>query len=358
MYTKHISQRRIAILVVFVSVIVILTMGFLYAYVQSDTYYLARVARAENPGQALIRDTLGFIERNGAPRTVALVAQALEQKLIDTNECHLILHLLGHSSYRIYGEDFAAINAANEGRICLNGYFHGVEAEIAVSGDKRALADFCVFEKQSRIDYGPCYHGVGHAIFELNRNVKESLAFCDSLKGGPEPDLDGCYRGVFSEIGNQLGGRDSNSGLEITPLRDKSQRLVAEKPYAVCTTVGMKYKDACHTQLSKLYYSESDPHFGTGGCLTSSASLSVVSTCTRIVSALALRTIFSHGTVSDAADFFNTLPQSQRTDALGGARDVFESERRSVSVWNEFCALVEGESLQVTCRAKAVGLQT
>lgn len=84
-----------------------------YRYVHSDAYYLVRVAQSGDATRVLLRDVPGIAERTGADSAVSIVGAALDQKIIGTDDCHLIRHLVGHTSSRINDADFDATVAAN-----------------------------------------------------------------------------------------------------------------------------------------------------------------------------------------------------------------------------------------------------
>ena len=216
---------------------------------------------ALSPGDTLLvrslqREMADLVGEKGIPYAVEVVAAAVKAERITNDDCHSLLHLIGHEAYQFYGNDVNEILNANKEGLCLGGYLHGVEAEMALEpGGQKILWMFCTAVKGRSLGNGTCYHGVGHALFERTRNVETSLAYCDSLAGGPEQEVWDCHRGVFSELGNQLSGTDSNTGMRIQPPIFKG--IDPSRPFVFCDTLDDRFHESCYTQLSKVLYTDS-----------------------------------------------------------------------------------------------------
>lgn len=214
---------------------------------------IARYAKRGNPMAELLRALPLIAKERGLTHAVSVVSVGVKRGIISNDDCHTLLHLVGHEAYQLLGEDFDGIFQANQNRLCLGGYLHGVEAQIAQEQfrSKEILWKFCEEVKKRGVGNGPCFHGVGHSSFELSKDVSWSLAQCDALVGGPEPELWNCYRGVFSELGNALLGIDSNTGISTEPLR--TSYISVERPFAYCDRISLSYQEACYTQLAKVF---------------------------------------------------------------------------------------------------------
>jgi hypothetical protein len=204
--------------------------------------------------RTLERDVTSIIDERGVSYAISLTAVAVKKELITNDECHGLLHLIGHEAYLRMGNEFGTIIAANQERLCLGGYLHGVEAEIASSSNtpKEDLWLLCAAMQEAQVTNGPCFHGVGHSIFELTRDLSSSLAFCDSLSGGPEAYMSGCYQGAFSELGFALLGIDSDTKTSVTPYVHPGIKM--DTPLQFCITLPLHYRESCQSQLSKIHY--------------------------------------------------------------------------------------------------------
>ncbi len=350
------SRFQTVVLISFVATAV-LSLWVLYAAGRarenSPLGYLAHIEQGHTDVGSVLRQRVGQLtEDRGATYAVDAVAAGYATKAINMDECHLLLHLIGHQAYRSYGPDFETIFSANHPNLCLGGYIHGVEAEIAATGNIQELKLFCALMKERHAANSPCFHGVGHSIFETTKDVKRSLAFCDSLAGGPEPDLSDCYRGVFSEIGNEMGGADTNTGLSTAPLEDVKQHIVPSHPYALCLSVESSYRDACYSQIAKLFYGDQRPLFGVAGCVAGSPTKAAQDICVSIVVALASRSTLDTHELGDVAHYVDALPIALQRAALSGAHQAYEAHFIGASTkppWESLCTGLSVQSTRASC---------
>lgn len=310
---------------------------FVYVRPVSPADYATRYG--EGAKENLLRDMSSIIARHGLPYAVAVVASGVAAGTIDNNECHTLLHLAGHEAYQILGNNFDDIFEANHGRLCLGGYVHGVEAQIAQQSTDRVhdLWAFCEEVQKRGVGNGPCFHGVGHSAFELTHSVTDALLECDSLAGGPEPDLSNCYRGVFSEVGNELLGVDTNTEKQVQPLI--SREVSVEHPYTLCASLAAQYADACFSQLTKIFFQGNDIVGTLARCAQDSPTSHVRSICTSIVTGVSARSSFESGDFSPLVAGIRALPVSQLPAAFAGAREGYASYREDHPGEREFGAL-------------------
>lgn len=320
--------------------------------------YAARYAEDETPTASLLRDLPGIIRDHDLPFSVALVASAVETGVIENNGCHTLLHLIGHEAYQILGDDFPAIFEANRGQLCLGGYLHGVEAQIAQDNpdDPAPLFAFCEEVKERGVGNGPCFHGVGHSAFEYSQDMHESLARCDALAGGPEENLWNCYRGVFSELGNALLGVDTNTEQAIEPL--VLPGVSVKEPFTLCDSLGERFHDSCVSQLSKLFFMGDDLAGSFGRCVANSRTSRAAELCVSVLAGVAARNEFERGDVTSLATGIASLPRTLWEDALLGAREGYVSYARDHQENRPFeglCALLSGE-IEINCRRESLTL--
>ncbi|TSC87144.1 MAG: hypothetical protein G01um10148_249 [Parcubacteria group bacterium Gr01-1014_8] len=297
------------------------------------------------------RDLPGIVDEKGAAFVVNVVDSLIKKKMITIDDCHLLLHLVGHKAYQEHGSDFESMLGVNKKRICLNAFVHGIEAEIASKGDKAEIWRFCAFTENEHIQNGPCYHGVGHSIFERTKDIHGSLTYCDSLTGGPEQDLSNCYRGVFSELGAQVDGYDTNTGLSIQPLDLVSQGFYVDKPYAYCSRLSARYQDSCYSQLSKLLFSSDNPLGSVQKCNVASTE-HARSECVSTVTGMSVRILLDSGGAEEAANFLNSIGVRSQKNALLGVQDGYMSHcdtKEDLFSWRSFCTLLTNVDTRQQC---------
>lgn len=304
--------------------------------------------------EQLSNSILGIAQERGIGFGVGVVGIAIEGRDISSDECHSLLHLLGHQAYIQYHDDFDAIFTANKGKICLGGYLHGVEAQMAVDGfgAKNMLWEFCEQMKIRHLNNGPCFHGVGHAAFEFDHRVPAALAFCDALAGGSEPELWNCYRGVFSEFGNALLGIDTNTGTKIRPLVYPG--LLPERPFGICDQLAATYRDSCFSQLTKVFFQSNEPVQSISACVDSTDSEIGKRYCVEILSGITARILLGSGSASDVAAFVEKLPAAEQRPALSGVREAYigHVENGGVFEWGTFCDALSGQTTREACLAE------
>jgi len=331
----RIFQKYLPIFAVFA----IIGVFFLHTKIKekSPEAYLSLRGAGADLTQELLRSITEIALKKGTPFAVNVVAAAVEKNEITSDDCHLLLHLVGHGAYQRYGNDFDAIFKANQGRICLGGYLHGVEADIAATSPnfREDLWRFCVLMKEKNVANGPCFHGVGHSVFEITKSVPESLGRCDALQGGPEPQLWDCYRGVFSELGNVLLGYDTNTGLPFIP--PTIEGVSKEEPYQLCDSLPEKYQVSCYSQLAKVFYS-SDISQSIERCLVQVRAVAR-EVCVNTIFGVSTRVILETKGLDAIVAMIEKVPEAYQPHAIAGAWEGVYShiEDGAGFSWQELC---------------------
>lgn len=270
-----------------------------------------------------------------------LIEAGVKDQKVSNDQCHTLLHYLGHYAYAKYQNDYDALINVVQGSSCIGGYVHGIEAEIVLSspsviGD---LKNFCSFEEQHHLNNGPCYHGAGHAAAELySYDVHKALALCDSLKGGPENDLSNCYRGVFSQVSSITTGFDGDTGLAVNKIPIKG--LDPEHPIRYCEEFSDTYRSSCESQLMGILISRTNMDHWIDMCLDPSFSEHVKEICINITSVVYIRSSLSF---ADSAILpqaaVNALPERLRIIAMMGTMEAFEGYYldKVEKDWKPFC---------------------
>lgn len=259
-----------------------------------------------------IRNTLS---KEGIERSLEVVKNSLQRGDINLNQCHIIIHLIGHEAYSRYPNDLKKL-AELDLLLCGHAYQHGIEAEIALdlADYKEKLYKLCelILDKHKGIT---CYHGSGHAFMHSLLDVTEALKKCDSLSDGPTNNLSDCYNGVFSEYAFQIDGVDGDTGLPIPG----GPRVKLEETHVLdfCQSLPTKYQISCGSQLSRIILSTNTEN-ALKACVEERFLLTLQASCIRIVSAvIAQREFSTQGTVKVAQDILS-YPDEIRLEYIRG----------------------------------------
>lgn len=239
------SKKSAAIVVLFV---------FLFGLTVS--LFKTDKATKKDDYQYLTGNILKIVKKSGVDKTIDRLDEDFKLGLIDINQCHSLLHTVGHAAYEFYPDKIVSL----KNNICSYGFQHGVEAQIVLqkSYDTQVMADelhiFCQkLEKQySGIE---CYHGAGHAFIQQGYKIDKALKACDGIATGSQKPED-CYRGAFSEYVNRLRGIDGDTDaplVGVTPVVLDKTNVFKE-----CLALEIKYQNACVSQFTSFLENPSD----------------------------------------------------------------------------------------------------
>jgi hypothetical protein len=281
------------------------------------------------------------IKTHGIEAGFDLIDEAEKQEFINNDQCHSLLHYVGHAAYSATPNDFEAMTYIAKGSSCIGGYIHGIEAEILLSSENiiEDTKSFCYYTKKVEITPGACYHGTGHAAAEgYQYNIEKALSLCDSLEDGPETDLGNCYRGVFSEVGNVVMGVDGHTGLEQEKIA--MQGLDEKNPYAFCELFDERHQSSCISQLTKLVFKDRTLEESLMFCVNPDFSKSTQEICTSITTGSSVRNELSFQETVVLPHKLFDLEKNIRETAILGSLEAF-SGYRSDGVdkdWGLFCS--------------------
>lgn len=306
---------------------------------ESPEEYVARIARSGEVVSRLQEDLPQKIQEQGAAFALRAVFAAARSRSISSGECHLLLHNVGHATFAAASMDSLrdAFTFA-EVRTCLGGYLHGMEAEILESGQEVQVRAWklCELSHTIGVKNGPCFHGFGHAALEWTQDVDEAITLCDSLSGGPEEDMSGCYRGIFSQLSDYIAGKE-RSDVHFPAVDPRNT-------FAYCRTLRSDVYYACLTQLSQRYNDVGDAHKGFGACMAASVVPIERKVCAQILTALETRKAYDENREASLSAFFAVIPVALHGDALSG---MYESYRAAKDTYPEI------RSWEVVCREVA-----
>lgn len=206
--------------------------------------------------KSIVDNLSEIIGRTGYDGAVRLIQLAEIKGNIGRDECHEIMHLVGHQAYAKKTPELPSL-LKKYGNYCLSGFPHGIEAQITLEETdikKRnlKLKEFCTLSKSSSV-FASCYHGAGHAYYQMTHDENRALAGCDTLQDD-DIDLEPCYFGVFTELSNDFLGVDSELGLAVAGKHRQINTPL--KPLLYCDRFDLKYRKACWSTLPLLINSQ------------------------------------------------------------------------------------------------------
>ncbi len=327
---------------------------FYYTSFESPEHYAERLAQEEGIVARFQEELPDKTKTRGPAFALRAVFTATKNRAISSGECHLLLHNVGHAALNLSVAEVGQLLNVAEVRTCLGGYLHGMEAEILESGQdvqKRAWR-LCEETRAAGIANGPCFHGFGHAAMEWTQDVEQALTLCDSLAGGPEKEMSGCYRGVFSQLSDYIAGmaEGKNPFPEVDP----------SNAFAYCRTLQQKFQSSCQSQLSQRYNDVGNPLQGVQNCLAASKSHDERDVCANILTSLETRKAYDENREESMGAFFATIPIAQQPAALSGMYESHSAAKDTypgIRPWSEVCATVVREDAEACARATGTSLQ-
>lgn len=285
-----------------------------------------------------IRQQLKYLVKKGGIEGVIKLSEfALQQKEISMDQCHNLLHLIGHEAYEYFEGDFYKLILYGSD-ICIASFQHGIEAQIA-EADKNSTENLKRYCEALRKSYPgiSCYHGAGHGYMRILKDPHQAVKKCDELKGGPDNELWNCYRGVFSEYGNQALGVDSDTGQPLPGGPTVS--LEKESPLLFCAQFNKKYHDSCYSQITKVHYS-SNIDESLKSCLKDKYDSRMQEICINIISGVDSRNLLSHQDHYKVSNVVFSLPEDLRKAYILGVRETIIGFKISgiKKDWKKFCA--------------------
>lgn len=289
-----------------------------------------------------VRDNLSqIIEVGGIDGAIGLSEKAIQSKMIDMSNCHVLLHGIGHLAYEYFDKDLNKLSRFDS-KICQAAFQHGVEAQITQIEKEpyEILKLYC--ETLRKVIPGIyCYHGAGHAFMQMSNDANVALVNCDKLAGGPEKDLGDCYRGIFSEYGNRALNYDGDTGL-IFP-GEPLVKLDFQRPYDFCLEFDKQYQNSCFSQLTKVVYRGPDIDGSIKECLKKDYSSEIQETCVKIIAAIHIQQVLSRQDQFAPPSLILQLSENLRQAFIFGAREAFTSfiQTDIEKDWSGFCGEFE-----------------
>ena len=166
--------------------------------------------------------------------------------------CHDVMHIVGSQAYKEFSNSQTTIDRP-ETSYCGYGFYHGFMEEMLFEkglGEYGDARTYC--EKVSATTLaasGPCYHGIGHAVFDsLDSSlwgndaamVGSAVKTCEAVLPS-EYARARCLSGVFNALANAYSART----YRLT-FRDS-------EPIPICRTMKALYQPFCYMELGNGY---------------------------------------------------------------------------------------------------------
>ena len=323
----RIPLKRKHVLFAWLIVLLILIVGYIInVYSVSSTFdpqsELQSYVSSDTTVFEILRSNVGtIIERGGVEGMMELLRLAKAADHITINDCHTVMHLVGHEAYHYYEYDLQKLAQKYDG-FCGGAYYHGIEAEIVAV--RQNLPDIAAeLEAFCSIATYDCYHGAGHEFMGTSLNVVDSLASCDFLQQRtPQINLLECYKGVFSETAFQIAGIDGDTGLHIAgePL----VTLQELHPLDYCQKLDARYQEACALQLSRASFGK-DKGAALEKCLLPKYSEVLQAGCVQVAAASIAQYSFDNTSKLHIEPIVFTLPEVLRHAYIRGAVGEFSA---------------------------------
>lgn len=170
--------------------------------------------------------------------------------------CHDVMHILGAAAFREF-KSAPAVRAERRTSYCGYGFYHGfIETMLLENGNTNfdAVKNYCTLlgKEYSSAASGPCFHGIGHAIFDSlpgsiwgspDVMTQYALTMCERALSEKEERIQ-CASGVYNSFANALSARDYNlSFSEIDALE-------------FCGAQKREYRESCFAEVGIGYVRE------------------------------------------------------------------------------------------------------
>ncbi len=251
-------------------------------------------------------------------------------------ECHPLVHEIGHAAYKKYNDFGKAISYHNE--ICISGYMHGVieAAFVDAKSAFEAAKSFCAPYPPGKFLSWNCYHGIGHALmYYTGNNAPRSLSLCDAY-AGPFARTS-CVNGVFME--------NFNADTVLHP----SEFLDSTDPTRLCRTLNESKQADCYLYAAQYYLRNSGQDFQKSFAWCGSVPPPFIQSCIAGIGGEAMKMHIDHPSyVEEICDKTDT--KEHQSFCIDGMIGLYLYHTGSLSDTKKLC-----ESLltanQETCRS-------
>jgi hypothetical protein len=141
-----------------------------------------------------------LVQQKSVARALEAAEDLVRRGLMNVNDCHIMGHAIGHSSWRKEKDLSGAFNACT--MACIQGCMHGAVEAFMIDGPPAQTTParvrvFCDSLKDP-VRRRQCLHGLGHGItYEFRKDVKGAANACETVGGRREADL--CLGGLWMQ---------------------------------------------------------------------------------------------------------------------------------------------------------------
>lgn len=312
-----------------------------------EQYYKKYISTSKPFSKSIIDDLTEIVDNVGIDGAFELANIGMDAGKLNRNKCHAIMHLLGHQAYSRNLPDIPRLVKAY-GHTCQSGFPHGIEAQITlqetdIKERNLKLKDFCKLYSDS-FKTVSCYHGVGHAYYQVVHDPVKALAACDTL-GGKDVDLNPCYEGVFTEIAYDVLGVDGETDLPVPGIHKKIDD--PEHPLLYCRQFDEKYQDSCFFIFPILLSNHRKFRNDFSPCLYTGYSEAMQAYCVKYMAAVTARDALDFNNsyiVPDTVGGMLSLPLQQAyVRGVLGAVNGYTRDRQEKD-WKKICSTMPKES--------------
>lgn len=197
-----------------------------------------------------------MLTRKGLAASFTLVDSLYAEDPAFRRNCHDVMHILGAAAFREF-KNSPSVRAEQRTSYCGYGFYHGfIETMIVENGSSNfdAVKKYCatVEKELSPSASGPCFHGIGHAVFDslpgsswgsYELMTETALAVCERVLERAE-DRTQCASGVYNSLANALSAR--TYALSFSDI-DTS---------AFCADQKQAYRESCFGEVGIGYIRE------------------------------------------------------------------------------------------------------
>ena len=358
---SHVKRKHIFLF--FCAIIVILVVSFFilgYAINQkkfdSQTFLEKLRATTINKDEFFadmrgqLREIIIAIGPSGA---VKLTREAFAHGNINFVHCHTLMHIAGHIVMALQTKNGTSDNInIYDSDLCGFGYSHGLEAQIVLENPdphdaRNKLYDLCAALQVTSPGI-TCYEGAGHTFMSKTLNIESAIDLCDALSSdGPLRDPFMCYKGVFAEYTNLIGGNDTETGRqrEGGPILT----LPMDTPIAYCASLPNKYSLMCAHEVCGLH--AANMTLALTEAVTGNYPIEMQAACVHNAAGAKAENELSHATTVAIPPIVFSLSKELRRQYIAGTIGEFNSYARSGAQkdWRSFCNVFTKEEDRVVC---------
>ncbi|MBY0539747.1 hypothetical protein K2P56_04980 [Patescibacteria group bacterium] len=187
------------------------------------------------------------LSQKGLAAAFTLVDSFYEEDPAFRRNCHDVMHILGAASFREF-KNSPSVSAERRTSYCGYGFYHGfIETMLLENGSSNfdAVKKYCTSlgKQYSPAASGPCFHGIGHALFDSlpgsswgSHDVmsESALSVCEKVLLDTDERIQ-CASGVFNSLANALSARTyqlSFSSIDVPEFCESQKEEYRESCFA------------------------------------------------------------------------------------------------------------------------------